>query len=89
MYSGKSADGSDTKIVEGVYESPCGLYWSSEPITREQKAAHMIDDHCGRYHKSYRDLYDQLVAGSKENLPKWVRKMFVELFNKELINIYK
>lgn len=86
MYTGKSEDGSDARVVHGVYESPCGLYWSSEPITREQKAIHMIDDHCGRYHKSYRDLYNQIKSGSRENLPKWVRKMFVEEFEKEVIN---
>ena len=77
-YTGMFNDGLDIKIIQGVYKSPCGLYWSSEPITKEQKAASIIDEHCGKYHKSYNDLYDQLKSGSKENLPKWVRNHFIK-----------
>lgn len=33
MYTGTTADGSDMKLVEGVYVSPCGNYWSSENKT--------------------------------------------------------
>lgn len=83
MYTGLSEDGSDAEIVEGVYESPCGQYWSSKPITREQKANQIIDDHCGRYHKSYNDLYKQLAAGSRENLPKWVRTYFIKYMEQQ------
>ena len=86
MYSGKSEDGSDAEIVDGVYESPCGLYWSSKPITREQRVNQIIDDHCGRYHKSYRDLYIQVAAGSRENLPKWVRTYFIKHMEQILNN---
>jgi hypothetical protein len=83
FYTGKSADGSDMREVKGVYESPCGTWWSSKPITREQKAYEMIWNHCERYRKSFRTLYNQVKSGSKENLPKWVRNYVIEIFEKE------
>ena len=35
FYYGKSADGSDMKEFEGMYVSPCGKYWSTEPFPPE------------------------------------------------------
>lgn len=83
ILTGKSADGSDAQIAKGVYQSPCGTYWSSKPITREQKAYEAVWNHCERYRKNTRTLYNQLKSGSKENLPKWVRTWFINWFEKE------
>jgi hypothetical protein len=80
IITGKSADGSDAQIAKGVYESPCGTFWSNKPITREQKAHEMVWNHCERYRKTFRVLYKQLKSGSKENLPKWVRVWFINSF---------
>jgi hypothetical protein len=81
--TGKSADFSDAKIFRGVYESPCGKWWSSQPITREQKAYNKVWNHCERHNKTMLELYNQLKSGSKENLPKWVRVWFIDWFEKE------
>lgn len=83
ILTGKSADGSDAMIAKGVYMSGCGNYWSSKPITQDQKAFDKIYDHCARYRKSFRMLYDQLKSGSKETLPKWVRVWFINWFEEE------
>lgn len=37
FYKGSSSDGTDATQVEGMYISPCGKYFSSEPYTKEQK----------------------------------------------------
>jgi hypothetical protein len=80
IYTGKSADGSDMQEVKGAYESPCSLYFSSRPYTREQKAHEKVYNHCIRYRKTFRMLYEQLKTGSKENLPKWVRDWFIKYY---------
>lgn len=36
VYYGKTADGSDAKVFEGVHLSSCGNYWGVEPITDKQ-----------------------------------------------------
>jgi hypothetical protein len=77
IITGKSPDGSDAKIVSGVYESPCGTYWSSKPITKEQRAYEKVYNHCSKYSKTFRELYIQVKSGSKENLPKWVRNWLI------------
>jgi hypothetical protein len=82
--SGKSADGSDARQIEGMYESPCGIYWSNKPYTREQKAYSRVWHHCERYNKTWRDLYNQVKAGSKENLPKWVRDWLIKQIENEV-----
>jgi hypothetical protein len=83
ILTGKSADGSDAHEPLGVFVSPCGTYWSNKPITREQKAYEMIWNHCVRYRKSFRMLYEQVKNGSKENLPKWVRNYLIETFEED------
>ena len=83
ILTGKSADGSDAQIAKGVYESPCGTYWSSKPITREQKAYDKVWNHCERYRKTMKTLYNQVKSGSKENLPKWVRTWFISWFESD------
>lgn len=85
IYTGKTADGSDMHVAEGMYESPCGVYWSSKPITREQKAYSMVHNHCAKYLKTWRQLHDQIKAGSKENLPKWVRDWLIKQFEENEI----
>lgn len=37
IYTGKSADGSDMYPAMGVFVSPDGEQWSSEPYTKEDK----------------------------------------------------
>lgn len=43
IFTGKTADGSDMHEVQGMYVSPCGKYWSSEPYAAD--LARMIEDH--------------------------------------------
>lgn len=31
IYTGKSADGSDMTLAQGVHTSPCGKFWSADP----------------------------------------------------------
>lgn len=80
IITGNTADGSDARMARGVYVSPCGTYWSNKPMTREQKAYDRVYDHCARHSKSFRTLYNQIKAGSKENLPKWIRNWLIEYF---------
>jgi len=70
-------------VAKGVYESPCGKWWSNKPITREQVAYDKVYDHCVRYNKSFSKLNEELCAGSKENLPKWVRNWFIDWYEPE------
>lgn len=81
IFTGSTADGSDMAIAEGVYMSPCGNYWSNMPYTRADKAYQKVYQHCVRYRKSFDELYNQVKAGSSENLPKWVRKWLLEQDN--------
>lgn len=83
MITGSSKDGSDARIAMGMFVSPCGTYWSSAPITHEQKAYVKIYDHCERYNKSFHTLSEQLKSGSKENLPRWARIWFIGWYTPE------
>jgi hypothetical protein len=66
-------------------KSPNGSFWSSRPLTREQKASKIIWNHCEKYRKTYRILYEQIKSGSKENLRKWVRDWFIKIFEEQNI----
>lgn len=79
IYTGKSSDGSDARLIKGMYVSRCGNKWSTKPITQEQKAYDKVYDHCAKYGKSFRDLYNQVKAGSRENLPKYARNYLIEM----------
>lgn len=83
IYTGTSADGRDIREFKGMFVDASGNYWSNIPFTREQKAYDKIYDHCARYRKTFRELYNQLKLGNKENLPKWVRIWFMTEFKKE------
>lgn len=84
IFTGKTADGSDMRIAKGVYVDPKNTNrWSSEPYTREQKAYDKVYDHCAKYQKTFRELYEQFKAGITENLPKWVRVWLITEFEKE------
>ena len=55
FYTGKSADGSDIREVQGMYVSPDGKEWGSKPYTEEQRA----DE---RYYKTREEVYDHINA---------------------------
>jgi hypothetical protein len=44
FYTGKSADGSDMREVQGMHTSPNDIYWGSEPISLETEREWMIRD---------------------------------------------
>ena len=51
IYYGKSRDGSDAKEFEGMYTSPNGKYWGTEPISLEQEKE--MDKHFAPKKKSF------------------------------------
>jgi hypothetical protein len=84
IITGKSADGSDAHEPLGAFVSSCGTYWSSKPITKEQKAYQKVWEHCIRHRKTMGQLYWSIkLQTQKENLPKWVRTWFVEWFEND------
>jgi len=38
FYTGKTADGSDMEEFKGMYVSPCGKFWSSQPFNVAPKS---------------------------------------------------
>ena len=44
FYTGKSADGSDMREVQGMYTSPNGHYWGSQPISLALEREWLIRD---------------------------------------------
>lgn len=64
--------------AKGVYTSECGTFWSTEPITRDQKAYDIIWNFCWRHRVMFEELKEQLREGRKTYIPKWVRIWFLE-----------
>lgn len=85
FYTGSSADGRDIRPAEGMYVSEDGTWWSSEPITPEQK----------EYSKNLRALYNHidgkrtprdeynLIKEKKSKLPRSVRDWVIKQFEHE------
>jgi len=86
FYSGRTEDGSDMRESQGMYTSPCGNFWGSEPYTDEQKAHakeynyhtrmhNNIHDHLGGC-RSFQKEYE-LVKQNKSTLPKSLREYLI------------
>lgn len=85
IYTGKSADGSDMREVEGVYINPDNPNeWSSKMYPqqiRENNIWNQIRDYAsGRF--SLKDIYNQ-IQEKKCPLPSRARKYIVELIESE------
>ena len=81
IITGKSEDGSDAQVAEGVYTNPENpSEWSDMPFppSKEQKMAWEIYDHIAANTRSLRDEYD-LIQQKKSTLSKRLRDFVVEL----------
>jgi hypothetical protein len=89
FYTGKSADGSDIKEVEGMYVSACGNYWSSKPfkdkasreIYKRQRAWNEIMEHINGK-RTIREEYS-LIKEKKSTLSARCKKLIIECIEKE------
>jgi hypothetical protein len=79
IISGKSADGSDAKIFEGVFTD--GEIWGPKPILKIDKELTNILDHINAK-RSIRDEYD-LILNKKSTLKSFQRKLIVEIIEKQ------
>ena len=73
IFYGKSADGSDAKIFEGVYHNEVTGQWSNDPnmiFTREemkdQRMYIFIYEYLAKNLRSLKDEYDLIVAKKSE-----------------------
>jgi hypothetical protein len=81
IITGKSADGSDAQLAEGVYTNPNNPEeWSNTPYppSKGQKMAWEIYDHIAANNRSLKDEYD-LIQQKKSTLSKRLRDFVVEL----------
>jgi hypothetical protein len=78
MYSGTSEDGSDMYPTMGVFVSPDGEEWSSEPYTKEQKMYREVYYHIAKNLRSLEDEYE-LIQQKKSELSTRLRNFVVYL----------
>ena len=81
IFTGKSADGSDAKVAEGVYTNPENPEeWSNTPYppSKGQKMAWEIYDHIAANNRSLKDEYD-LIQQKKSILSRRLRDFVVLL----------
>jgi len=81
IITGKSADGSDAQIAEGVHVNPENpSEWSDIPFppSKEQKMAWEIYDHIAANSRTLKEEYD-LIQQKKSTLSKRLRDFVVEL----------
>lgn len=65
-----------------VFQSEDGSWWSSQPITRDQKAYDKMWDFCWRHKIQFYELYEQIKSGKKMYLPRWIQKWVIDQFEK-------
>jgi hypothetical protein len=81
IFTGKSADGSDAQVAEGVYTNPENpSEWSNMPFppSKGQKMAWEIYDHIAANSRTLKEEYD-LIQQKKSTLSKRLRDFVVEL----------
>jgi hypothetical protein len=73
IFYGKSADGSDAKVFEGVYHNEVTGRWSNVPKMvfnkeelKEQRLYDSIIKHLSKNHRSVRDEYELIIAKQSE-----------------------
>jgi len=78
IITGKSEDGSDAHVAEGVYPNPNNPgEWSNRP-TKGQKMAWDIYDHIAANNRTLKEEYD-LIQQKKSKLSKRLRDFVVLL----------
>jgi len=84
IFTGRSADGSDMHVARGVFVSPDGNEWSSEPYTSEQRAMlkqqriyERCWNHIAKYSRTFREEYNLIMAG-RSILPKACRNFIIQ-----------
>ncbi len=93
IYFGKSRDGSDMQEFGGMFVSPDGKEWSSEPYTNEQHLANKeqkkqqriykeIYDYCASKIISFRDAYNE-ISRKESGLSARCKKMLKEIIENE------
>ena len=82
ILTGKSADGSDAYPAMGVFVSPDGEEWSSEPYTKEDKMWQYLYPELSRLRHSLRMEYD-LVLEKKSTLSRRLRDYVIHLMEFE------
>ena len=81
IFTGKSADGSDAQVAEGVHVNPENPEeWSNIPYppSKGQKMAWEIYDHIAANNRTLKEEYD-LIQQKKSTLSKRLRDFVVEL----------
>ena len=81
IFTGKSADGSDAQVAEGVYLNPNNQEeWSNTPYppSKGQKMAWDIYDHITANNRTLKEEYD-LIQQKKSKLSKRLRDFVVLL----------
>lgn len=81
IFTGKTADGSDAQLAEGVYVNPNNPEeWSNtpHPPSKGQKMAWEIYDHIAANNRSLKDEYD-LIQQKKSTLSRRLRDFAVVL----------
>lgn len=81
IFTGKTADGSDAQLAEGVYVNPNNPEeWSNTPYppSKGQKMAWEIYDHIAANNRSLKDEYD-LIQQKKSTLSRRLRDFAVVL----------
>jgi hypothetical protein len=81
IFTGKSADGSDAQVAEGLHVNPENpSEWSNTPYppSKEQKMAWEIYDHIAKNNRTLKDEYD-LIQQKKSILSRRLREFVVEL----------
>lgn len=82
IFTGKSADGSDAYPAEGLYLSPDGEQWSSEPYTKEQKMYHSLYPELAKRLHLLDEEYE-LILQKKSTLSIRHRDYVVHLMTKD------
>jgi hypothetical protein len=82
MYSGTTEDGSDMYPTMGVFVSPDGNEWSSNPYTKEQKLYQELYFHLSKNLRYIEEEYE-LIQQKKSLLSAILRKYVINLMKTE------
>lgn len=85
IYTGKSEDGSDAYPVMGVFTSPDGKEWSSEPYTKEDKMYQELYLHLSKNLRYIEEEYE-LILNKQSNLSARLRNYVKHLMKTENLN---
>jgi hypothetical protein len=66
----------------GMFASPDGEEWSSEPYTKEDKMWEKVYNHLSKNLRTLRDEYE-MIMNKKSTLPRVLRDYIVWVINKD------